>query len=71
MTMQSAIPSTEKPFATNRCSEGWEVICNLSGHAVTLPRSQKSAVGIANTLNRLQASGDRKAFARALGVYGD
>jgi hypothetical protein len=62
----------EKPFGTNPCADGWEVICTQTGHPVTKPRSSHhSANGIAVTLNRLQASGDRKAFARALGDYGD
>ena len=69
--MESAI-QTARPFGTNRCGDGWEVICNQTGHPVTKPRpSLKSATGIANNLNTLHASGDRKAFARALGVYGD
>jgi hypothetical protein len=62
----SAIP---KMFDTRRCIEGWEVISADSGHQVTKPRSQRSAVGICNKLNQLHASGDRKAFARALGTY--
>lgn len=69
--MKSAIPSQPRPFDTNRCSEGWEVICTRTGHPVTKPRTQRSATGIMSTLNQLHASGDRKAFARALGVYGD
>lgn len=70
--MQSAIqPKPPKAFDTNRCTEGWEVICTRTGHPVTKPRTQRSATGIAVTLNQLLASGDRKAFARALGVYGD
>lgn len=61
--------STEKPFAANPCANGWEVICTHSGHPVTQPRAQRSALGIAQQLNNLHASGDKKAFARALGVY--
>jgi hypothetical protein len=67
--MQSAIQP--KPFDTNPCGDGYEVICTTSGHAVTQPRSLRSASGIAQKLNTLHASGDRRAFARALGVYGD
>lgn len=63
--------TSTKPFDTNPCSDGYEVICTTTGHAVTPPRpSLRSANGIAQSLNTLHASGDRKAFARALGVYG-
>jgi hypothetical protein len=69
--MQVIQPAELKPFGTNPCGDGYEVICNQTGHPVTKPRSLRSANGIAQNLNRLHASGDRKAFARALGVYGD
>lgn len=71
VTMRSAIPSPVRQFGTNPCAEGYEVICNQTGHPVTKPRSLRSANGIAQTLNRLHDSGDRKAFARALGAHGD
>jgi hypothetical protein len=64
------IESQPAAFDVNPCADGYEVICTLKGHTVVKARpTRQGARSIATNLNNLLASGDRKAFARALGVY--
>lgn len=68
--MDNNLTNTVRAFEANPCADGYEVISTHNGHTVVSARpTRRSANGIAQKLNSLLASGDKKAFARALGCY--
>lgn len=70
MSTMTVTSTPEPAFDVNPTADGWEVICTQKGHTVVKARpTRQGASSIARNLNSLLASGDRRAFARALGVY--